>query len=313
MCKARKDYKLPPLTDFLLSRKKAIFNYKSNGMELVNLIDIHYLKSLFNDPLLKWIYDICVQKLNKTSKISTKSFSNEVIKNFMNDHKKLIKHNKIKDWQPNSTDQESRNFDRILKNKYKISETGSYPLETTKQLKVKNVLTLMAQNSGGPLDYLNDLLMKSYKKYISNMYRNDLNSYENSKDISPKRMRILTRSHTYIRGYCDGYLEAFDKHWNIVLCDVDEFYIIPIKNIRKNTQLNSHKLNSQDIEYVQKLSHCNFNSNMTNMISALNISQPKNKIYKGGCNTNILYRRRHLSKLFLRGDNIVLICKSPYY
>ncbi|CAK9291769.1 unnamed protein product [Gordionus sp. m RMFG-2023] len=218
----------------------------------------------------------------------------------------------MKDWQPNSTDQESRNFDRILKNKYKISETGSYPLETTKQLKVKNVLTLMAQNSGGPLDYLNDLLMKSYQ-YISNMYRNDLNSYENSKDISPKRIRILTRSHTYIRGYCDGYLEAFDKHWNIVLCDVDEFYILPIKNIRKNTQLNSHKLNSQDIKYVQKLSHCNFNSNMTNMISALNISSPKNKIYQGGCNTNILHRRRHLSKLFLRGDNIVLICKSPYY
>jgi len=40
-----------------------------------------------------------------------------------------------------------------------------------------------------------------------------------------KRLKIWTRNATGIRGYCIGVVEAFDKHWNIGLRDVDEKFV----------------------------------------------------------------------------------------
>lgn len=37
-------------------------------------------------------------------------------------------------------------------------------------------------------------------------------------------MQIFTRNVTTINGYVTGFIEAFDKHWNIVLIDVHEVW-----------------------------------------------------------------------------------------
>lgn len=39
-----------------------------------------------------------------------------------------------------------------------------------------------------------------------------------------QRVKVYTRSAASVRGYCEGYIAAFDKHWNLVMDDVVEVW-----------------------------------------------------------------------------------------
>lgn len=39
-----------------------------------------------------------------------------------------------------------------------------------------------------------------------------------------QRVKVYTRSAVSVRGYCVGYISAYDKHWNLVMDDVDEVW-----------------------------------------------------------------------------------------
>lgn len=39
-----------------------------------------------------------------------------------------------------------------------------------------------------------------------------------------QRVKVYIRSAVSIRGHCEGYIIAFDKHWNLVMDDVDEVW-----------------------------------------------------------------------------------------
>lgn len=39
-----------------------------------------------------------------------------------------------------------------------------------------------------------------------------------------QRVKVYTRSAVSVRGHCEGYISAFDKHWNLVMDDVDEIW-----------------------------------------------------------------------------------------
>jgi len=39
-----------------------------------------------------------------------------------------------------------------------------------------------------------------------------------------KRVKVYIRSAVSVRGHCEGYIIAFDKHWNLVMDDVDEVW-----------------------------------------------------------------------------------------
>ncbi|XP_015913196.2 U7 snRNA-associated Sm-like protein LSm11 isoform X2 [Parasteatoda tepidariorum] len=40
-----------------------------------------------------------------------------------------------------------------------------------------------------------------------------------------RKIKVWTRNFKEVRGICTGYVVAFDKHWNLVMCDVDEVYL----------------------------------------------------------------------------------------
>ncbi|XP_059620101.1 U7 snRNA-associated Sm-like protein LSm11 [Phlebotomus argentipes] len=63
----------------------------------------------------------------------------------------------------------------------------------------KNVLNI-TQNFKGPLKQLHEFMEEK------------------------QRVKIYIRHNHGIRGYVTGVIEMFDKHWNIVLTDVEEFY-----------------------------------------------------------------------------------------
>ncbi|XP_026809667.1 U7 snRNA-associated Sm-like protein LSm11 [Rhopalosiphum maidis] len=41
---------------------------------------------------------------------------------------------------------------------------------------------------------------------------------------SKQRVRVYIRSAVSVRGHCEGYIIAYDKHWNLVMDDVDEVW-----------------------------------------------------------------------------------------
>jgi len=42
--------------------------------------------------------------------------------------------------------------------------------------------------------------------------------------FAKKRVKVYIRSAVSVRGHCEGYIIAFDKHWNLVMDDVDEVW-----------------------------------------------------------------------------------------
>lgn len=39
-----------------------------------------------------------------------------------------------------------------------------------------------------------------------------------------QRVKVIIRSAASVRGHCEGFIVAFDKHWNLIMDDVDEVW-----------------------------------------------------------------------------------------
>ncbi|XP_022170041.1 small nuclear ribonucleoprotein Sm D-like protein [Myzus persicae] len=95
-----------------------------------------------------------------------------------------------------------------------------------------------------------------------------------------QRVKVYIRSAVSVRGHCEGYIIAFDKHWNLVMDDVDEVWT------RKN------KYKSLAIG------------------DARSLDDPVEKPY------TVIKRirghqvcRRHVPRFLVRGEQIVLVAK----
>ena len=90
--------------------------------------------------------------------------------------------------------------------------------------------------------------------------------------VKRQRIRVLIRYVNGIRGTLTGYLLAFDKHFNMILRDVDEVY-----------------------------SPC---------VSSSNLSNVERELRRRQTAVEWSVRERHMKQMMVRGDNVVLVYKA---
>lgn len=154
-----------------------------------------------------------------------------------------------------------------------------------------------------PLDDDLNVIQRMKTSYV-NSPLNDL--YKCVKDET--KIKIWTRNFKEVRGILSGYVIAFDKHWNLILRDVDEVYLRPKKS--KTPFLRDLAANEDLPDMPPKVPR---------QKKDVTILPPEPKEPKEGDPEKKKRRKkskktsekRNVGKMFVRGDNIVMIC--PLY
>ena len=123
--------------------------------------------------------------------------------------------------------------------------------------KLSAFAALAAEHEKGPLSLLHDAFVKR------------------------QRVRVVIRYINGIRGTLTGYLLAFDKHFNMLLRDVDEVY---------SPRFVSSELSNVERELKRR------QTALTGKFSQ--------------CHGEWSVRQRHMKQMLLRGDNVVMVYKA---
>lgn len=161
-------------------------------------------------------------------------------------------------------------------------------------------------DSGAPDDDLN-VVQRMKTSYI-NSPLHDLYKCV----VEKKKLKIWTRNYKEVRGILTGYLIAFDKHWNLILRDVDEVYLKPKKS--KTPFLRDIEPSESLPDMPPKVPR----QKKTTEGEAAAAAPPAPKVKEEKEDDDKKKRRkkkskktsekRAIKKLFVRGDNIVMIC-----
>lgn len=103
------------------------------------------------------------------------------------------------------------------------------------------------------------------------------------------RIKVWTRDMNNIRGFCTGFISAFDKHWNLALRDVDENFNRPRSRKTYSSSTMKSILMPQDLPVEMKIGS-----------SLLRVIKIENKFEV--C-------VRHVPQVLLRGEHVVMISK----
>uniref|UniRef100_A0A8D9AXB8 U7 snRNA-associated Sm-like protein LSm11 n=1 Tax=Cacopsylla melanoneura TaxID=428564 RepID=A0A8D9AXB8_9HEMI len=103
-------------------------------------------------------------------------------------------------------------------------------------------------------------------------------------------VKVFTRNHSSIRGYCTGIVVLFDKHWNLALQDVHEVWTRPKKKLKSIYYLE----NQSNYQYQVK-HRCTI---------------PPIKILESSKKSELC--ERHLDQIMIRGEHVVSVCALNY-
>lgn len=98
------------------------------------------------------------------------------------------------------------------------------------------------------------------------------------------KIKVFTRNATTIRGYCIGYVTAFDKHWNLALKDITEIWTR--RKRRKTVALVSDENRSYQTQRI--------------------VEPPPIKILKVTKKEEVCSRK--VDQFIMRGEHVVSIC-----
>ncbi|XP_075165875.1 U6 snRNA-associated Sm-like protein LSm11 [Haematobia irritans] len=103
-----------------------------------------------------------------------------------------------------------------------------------------------------------------------------------------QRIRVMVRKEKGIKGYIEGTLEMFDRHWNLLLVDALECYI-----------QRKHKYTEDNLVLPIENHDC------SQRLRQLGIKLPKQEVKS--LNRKTVEIKRYLPQIFLRGEHVVLI------
>jgi len=132
----------------------------------------------------------------------------------------------------------------------------------------RHVLTRMDEFKEGPLATLREWMLEKAK------------------------VKVLTRGLNQIRGFAIGYIQGFDKHWNLALSDVDEHF----------NRARRRKTFSTDSQCRRKLVPSDLPVEMRVGSSVMRILRIQGK-YEVCV--------RHVPQVLLRGEHVVMVAKIP--
>lgn len=119
------------------------------------------------------------------------------------------------------------------------------------------------------------------------------------------KIKIWTRNFQAVRGICTGYLSAFDKHWNVVMRDVDEAYLKPKKN--KTPFLDDVEEGENLPELPPKTPRQRKEKKDEPEKPEQSEGADKKKKKKSRKKSKTTPESRHVPQMFVRGDNIVML------
>ena len=130
-----------------------------------------------------------------------------------------------------------------------------------------------------------------------------------------QRIRILVRYVNGIRGTLTGYLVAYDKHFNMILRDVDEVYC-PRPNTNdysKNDAINDMENENDnreegELKATEQVVPSNLELELGRRTKALAQTTKKNSSHKNSKDWSL--RQRHMQQILVRGDNVVMVYKA---
>lgn len=130
---------------------------------------------------------------------------------------------------------------------------------------------------------------------------------------------MWTRNFKEVRGICTGHVIAFDKHWNLVMSDVDEVFLKPRKS--KTPFLDNLQTTENFSELPKKVpkkkkdpktqednpppSEPPVESGTESATSGTEGKKKKKRRSKKKKRPSP--QKRHVQKIFVRGDNIVMV------
>ena len=102
------------------------------------------------------------------------------------------------------------------------------------------------------------------------------------------KVKVYTRKKNGIRGFMTGYIEVFDRHWNLALVDVEETWKKRKKRLMEN-----------------KVSHLGEPQDCSDLLARMRINVPDVKAKS--LDRKYVECTRKMPKLFIRGEQVVLV------
>ncbi|XP_046646425.1 U7 snRNA-associated Sm-like protein LSm11 [Daphnia pulicaria] len=148
----------------------------------------------------------------------------------------------------------------------------------------RNLLTRMDEVTRGPMSVLRNCM------------------------INKTRVKVWIRGATWIRGFCIGYIAAFDKQWNLAMTDVDETFtrrrhrktpiLGPVDHITE--ALGSLTTSSDDSKDKIPSAPGPSNQRKSDPLTGLAVQRQPIDRREELC-------QRHVQQLFIRGEQVFLI------